>query len=160
MLAFILYLWFNKSHQITKKSQTSDRRDFYSTSEVIMNIKANIVKSMGFVGVVSALTAAYAFTQANKEPVTVAAPFKVESIDPENEQAVLQTANEKFTLEVDFDAQYSIDGNGYQAWREVEINEIKDIRVYDEDGEVLAYVDRLDVVEIKVLIESGIRERI
>lgn len=37
MLAFILYLWFNKSHQITKKSQTSDRRDFYSTSEVIMN---------------------------------------------------------------------------------------------------------------------------
>ncbi|ETQ13675.1 hypothetical protein P647_2721, partial [Acinetobacter baumannii UH12208] len=52
------------------------------------------------------------------------------------------------------------DGNGYQAWREVEINEIKDIRVYDEDGEVLAYVDRLDVVEIKDLIESGIRERI
>ncbi|ETR11494.1 hypothetical protein P674_0675, partial [Acinetobacter baumannii UH6907] len=42
----------------------------------------------------------------------------------------------------------------------VEINEIKDIRVYDEDGEVLAYVDRLDVVEIKDLIESGIRERI
>jgi len=125
-----------------------------------MNIKANIVKSMGFVGVVSALTAAYAFTPANKEPVTVAAPFKVESIDPENEQAVLQTANEKFTLEVDFDAQYSIDGNGYQAWREVEINEIKDIRVYDEDGEDLAYVDRLDVVEIKDLIESGIRERI
>ncbi|MDV7621686.1 hypothetical protein R4615_05775 [Acinetobacter baumannii] len=125
-----------------------------------MNIKANIVKSMGFVGVVSVLTAAYAFTPANKEPVTVAAPFKVESIDPENEQAVLQTANEKFTLEVDFDAQYSIDGNGYQAWREVEINEIKDIRVYDEDGEVLAYVDRLDVVEIKDLIESGIRERI
>lgn len=125
-----------------------------------MNIKANVVKSIGFAGVVSALTAAYAFTPANKEPVTVAAPFKVESIDPENEQAVLQTANEKFTLEVDFDAQYSIDGNGYQAWREVEINEIKDIRVYDEDGEVLAYVDRLDVVEIKDLIESGIRERI
>ncbi len=37
MLAFILYLWFNKSHQITKKSQTSDRRDFYSMSEKIMN---------------------------------------------------------------------------------------------------------------------------
>ncbi|HFD2089062.1 hypothetical protein [Acinetobacter baumannii] len=115
---------------------------------------------MGFIGVVSALTAAYAFTPANNEPVTVVAPFKVESIDPENEQAVLQTANEKFTLEVDFDAQYSIDGNGYQAWRDVEINEIKDIRVYDEDGEILAYVDRLDVVEIKDLIESGIRERI
>lgn len=37
MLAFILYLWFNKSHQITKKSQTFDRRDFYSMSEKIMN---------------------------------------------------------------------------------------------------------------------------
>lgn len=37
MLAFILYLWFNKSHQITKKSQTFDRRDFYSKSEISMN---------------------------------------------------------------------------------------------------------------------------
>ncbi len=37
MLAFILYLWFNKSHQITKKSQTFDRRDFYSMSEISMN---------------------------------------------------------------------------------------------------------------------------
>jgi len=36
MLAFILYLWFNKSHQTTKKSLTFDRRDFYSKSEVIM----------------------------------------------------------------------------------------------------------------------------
>ena len=42
MLAFILYLWFNKSHQITKKSQTSDRRDFYSTSEKIMTQKFEI----------------------------------------------------------------------------------------------------------------------
>lgn len=37
MLAFILYLWFNKSHRITKKSQTFDRRDFYSMSEISMN---------------------------------------------------------------------------------------------------------------------------
>ncbi|MFA3583754.1 hypothetical protein KWD88_18635 [Acinetobacter baumannii] len=44
MLAFILYLWFNKSHQITKKSQTSDRRDFYSMSEKIMTEKALIAK--------------------------------------------------------------------------------------------------------------------
>lgn len=129
-------------------------------SEKIMNIKANIVKSMGFVGVVSALTAAYAFTPSKAEPVTIVAPFKVESIDPESEQAVLQTANEAYTLEVDFDAQCYVDGNGYQTYRDVEINEIKDIRVYNEDGEILAYVDRLDVVEIKDLIESGIRERI
>ena len=33
-------------------------------------------------------------------------------------------------------------------------------RVYSEDGEIQAYVDRLDVVEIKDLIEQELRERI
>ena len=32
------------SHQITKKSQTSDRRDFYSMSEISMTEKALIAK--------------------------------------------------------------------------------------------------------------------
>ena len=38
--------------------------------------------------------------------------------------------------------------------------EIKDIHVFSEDGEIQAYVDRLDVVEIKDLIEQELRERI
>ena len=126
-----------------------------------MNIKANIVKSMGFVGVVSALTAAYAFTPANNEPVYIMAPFKLDEINVKAEQATLSTADEQYSLEVEYVADIYMDGNGVgHNWRDVEVKEIKDIRVYSEDGEIQAYVDRLDVVEIKDLIEQELRERV
>lgn len=127
-----------------------------------MNIKANVVKSIGFAGVVSALTAAYAFQPAKPtEPVYVMAPFKLDEINVKAEQATLLTANDEYSLEVEFDAEYFMDGNGVgHNWRDVEVKEIKDIRVFSEDGEIQAYVDRLDVVEIKDLIEQELRERI
>ena len=124
-----------------------------------MNIKTNLVKSIGFAGVVSALTAAYAFQPAKPAPVYIMAPFTVDEIS--KEQATLLTANDEYALEVEFDAEYFMDGNGVgHNWRDVEVKEIKDIRVYSEDGEIQAYVDRLDVVEIKDLIEQELRERI
>ena len=127
-----------------------------------MNIKANVVKSIGFAGVVSALTAAYAFQPAKPtEPVYVMAPFKLDEINVKAEQATLLTANDEYAIEVQFDAEYFNDGNGVgHNWNDVEIKEIKDIRVYSEDGEIQAYVDRLDVVEIKDIIEQELRERI
>lgn len=127
-----------------------------------MNIKANVVKSIGFAGVVSALTAAYAFQPAKPtEPVYVMAPFKLDEINVKAEQATLLTANEEYAIEVQFDAEYFNDGNGVgHNWRDVEVKEIKDIRVFNEDGEIQAYVDRLDVVEIKDLIEQELRERV
>ena len=126
-----------------------------------MNTKTNLVKSIGFAGVVSALTAAYAFRPAKPAPVYIMAPFTVEEINIKKEQATLLTANDEYSLEVEFDAEYFMDGNGVgHNWRDVEVKEIKDIRVYSEDGEIQAYVDRLDVVEIKDLIEQELRERI
>ena len=126
-----------------------------------MNTKSNVVKSIGFAGVVSALTAAYAFQPAKTEPVYIMAPFTVEEINIKKEQATLLTANDEYALEVEFDAEYFMDGNGVgHNWRDVEVKEIKDIRVYSEDGEIQAYVDRLDVVEIKDLIEQELRERV
>ena len=126
-----------------------------------MNTKTNLVKSIGFAGVVSALTAAYAFQPAKPEPVYITAPFTVEEINIKKEQATLLTANDEYSLEVEFDAEYFMDGNGVgHNWRDVEVKEIKDIRVYSEDGEIQAYVDRLDVVEIKDLIEQELRARI
>ena len=127
-----------------------------------MNTKTNLVKSIGFAGVVSALTAAYAFQPAKTEPVYITAPFQLEEINIKKEQATLLTANEEYAIEVQFDAEYFNDGNGVgHNWRDVEVKEIKDIHVFSEDGEVLnAYVDRLDVVEIKDLIEQELRERI
>jgi len=126
-----------------------------------MNTKTNLVKSIGFAGVVSALTAAYAFQPAKTEPVYIMAPFTVDEINIKKEQATLSTANDEYSLEVEFDAEYFMDGNGVgHNWRDVEVKEIKDIHVFSEAGEVQAYIDRLDIVEIKDLIEQELRERI
>ena len=126
-----------------------------------MNTKSKVVKSIGFAGVVSALTAAYAFQPAKTEPVYIMAPFTVDEINIKKEQATLSTANDEYALEVEFDAEYFMDGNGVgHNWRDVEVKEIKDIHVYDEDGKIQAYIDRLDIVEIKDLIEQELRERI
>ncbi len=136
--------------------------EVHSVSKLIMNIKANVVKSIGFAGVVSALTAAYAFQPAKPEPVYVMAPFKLDEINVKAEQATLLTANDEYAIEVQFDAEYFNDGNGVgHNWRDVEVKEIKDIHVFSEDVEVLnAYIDRLDVVEIKDIIEQELRERV
>ena len=128
-----------------------------------MNTKFNILKSAIIAASISAaLVTAYAFQPAKTEPVYITAPFQLEEINIKKEQATLLTANEEYAIEVQFDAEYFNDGNGVgHNWRDVEVKEIKDIHVFSEDGEVLnAYVDRLDVVEIKDLIEQELRERI
>lgn len=127
-----------------------------------MNIKTSVVKSAIGAGVISAALAAYAsLPKQPTEPVYVMAPFKFDSIDIKKEQATLLTANEEYAIEVQFDAEYFNDGNGVGLnWRDVEVEEIKDIHVFSEDGEIQAYVDRLDVVEIKDIIEQELRERI
>ncbi|WP_109439851.1 hypothetical protein [Acinetobacter haemolyticus] len=130
-----------------------------------MNIKANVVKPMcTALGVMGMLTAAYAFVPAkieHKEPVYIMAPFKLDEINVKAEQATLLTINEEYALEVDYVASVFKDGNGVgHNWTDVEVSEIKDIRVYSEDGEIQAYVDRLDVVEIKDIIEQELRERV
>ena len=66
-------------------------------------MKKNLIKSLGFAGVVSALTAAYALQPAKtqSESVYVMAPFKIESIDIKNNTAAVETLDEKYTLEVE-----------------------------------------------------------
>ena len=128
-----------------------------------MTTKSNILKSIGFAGVVSALTAAYALQPAKtqSESVYVMAPFKIDSIDIKNNTAAVETLDEKYALEVEYVASVFKDGNGVgDNWTDVEITEIKEIRVYSEDGEIQAYVDHLDVVEIKDIIEQELRARV
>ena len=126
-------------------------------------MKKNLIKSLGFAGVVSALTAAYALQPAKtqSESVYVIAPFKIESIDIKNNTAAVATLDEKYSLEIEYVASVFKDGNGVgDNWTDVEVSEIKEIRVYSEDGEIQAYVDHLDVVEIKDIIEQELRERV
>ena len=128
-----------------------------------MTTKSNILKSLGFAGVVSALTAAYALQPAKTQTdsIYVTAPFKIESIDIKNNTAAVETLDEKYTLEVEYVASVFKDGNGVgDNWTDVEVSEIKDIRVYSEDGEIQAYVDHLDVQEIVHVIEQELRERV
>ena len=125
-------------------------------------MKKNLIKSLGFAGVVSALTAAYALQPAKTQTdaIYVMAPFKIESIDIKNNTAAVETLDEKYTLEVEYVAEVFKDGNGVgDSWTDVEVSEIKDIRVYSEDGEIQAYIDHLDVVEIKDIIEQELRAR-
>ena len=125
-------------------------------------MKKNLIKSLGFVGVVSALTAAYALQPAKTQTdsIYVTAPFKIESINIKNNTAAVETLDEKYTLEVEYVAEVFKDSNGVgDNWTDVEVSEIKDIRAYSEDGEIKAYIDHLDVVEIKDIIEQELRAR-
>ena len=126
-----------------------------------MDIKASVVKSVLAASIVTIATAYASFPKQPTEAVYVMAPFKLDEINIKAEQATLLTANEEYSLEVDYVADVYKDGNGVgHNWRDVEVKEIKDIHVYSEDGEIQAYVDRLDVVEIKDIIEQELRERI
>lgn len=125
-----------------------------------MNIKTNVVKLAVGASVVSAAIAAYAsFPSQQKEPVYVMAPFTFVEFE-KKDQAVFETANSEYVLEVDFEPKYTNHNNGVgHNWDEVEVHQIKDIHVYNEDGEVLnAYVDRLDVQEIVQVIEQELRK--
>jgi glucan phosphorylase len=126
-----------------------------------MNIKNNLVKSALVASIVSVATAYASLPKQPTEPVYVMAPFKLDEINVKAEQATLLTANEEYAIEVQYVADVYQDGNGVgHKWTDVEVKEIKDIRVYSEDGEIQAYVDRLDVVEIKDIIEQELRERV
>ncbi|MCH7357631.1 hypothetical protein MMP61_19015 [Acinetobacter sp. NIPH 1958] len=113
------------------------------------------------------LTAAYAFSPVKEqqdikpvvEPVYVMAPFTFVEFE-KKDQAVFETADSEYVLEVDFESTYTNHNNGVgHNWNEVEVHQIKDIHVYNEDGEVLnAYVDRLDVQEIVQVIEQELRK--
>ena len=125
-------------------------------------MKKNLIKPLGFACVVGMLTAAYAFAPAKPtEPVYVIAPFKFDEINVKNKTAAVETLDGKYTLEVEYIADVYQDSNGVgRNWTDVEVKEIKDIRVYSEDGEIQAYIDHLDVVEIKDIIEQELRARV
>lgn len=134
-----------------------------------MNIKNSLVKSIGFAGVVSALSAAYAFVPAKVEQVAppveqvaITAPFKLESINVKKSFAAVETLNEQYVVEFEYVADFSTHSNSVSGhWNEVEVNEIMEPKVYDEDGLVENYyLDSRDVQQIKDIIEQELRERV
>ncbi|ENX33482.1 hypothetical protein F889_02142 [Acinetobacter colistiniresistens] len=126
-----------------------------------MNIKTNVVKLAVGASVVSAAIAAYAsFPSQQAEPVYVMAPFTFVEFE-KKDQAVFETANSEYVLEVDFVSNTYHDNYGVagSSFSEVEVQEIKDIHVYNEDGEVANYyLDNADVQEIVQVIEQELRK--
>ncbi|EKU56598.1 hypothetical protein ACINWC323_2693 [Acinetobacter sp. WC-323] len=127
-----------------------------------MNIKTNVVKLAVGASVVSAALAAYAFGPAPEaEPVSITAPFKLESINVKSSKAAVETLNEQYVVEFEYVADFSTHSNsvGY-SWNEVEVKEIKEPRIYDENGEVANYyLSTKSVQEIVQVIEQELRER-
>ncbi|MCJ0829843.1 hypothetical protein MN869_15465 [Acinetobacter sp. NIPH1876] len=133
-----------------------------------MNIKTNVVKPMCIaLGVMGMLTAAYAFSPAKEqevaplvEQIEVTAPFKLESINVRTSKAAVETLNEQYVVEFEYVANVSTHRNsvGY-SWNEVEVKEIKEPRIYDEDGEVENYyLSTKSVQEIVQVIEQELRK--
>lgn len=127
-----------------------------------MNIKNNLVKSTLVASIVSVATAYASLPKQPTEPVYVMAPFKLDSIDIKNNTAAVETLDGKYSLEVEYVADVYQDGNGVgHNWTDVEVKEIKEPRVYDENGEVANYyLDNLDIQEIVQVIEQELRERV
>lgn len=112
-------------------------------------------------GVMGMLTAAYAFSPAKEaEPVSITAPFKLESINVKSNKAAVETLNEQYVVEFEYVADFSTHSNSVGgSWNEVEVKEIKEPRVYDENGEVANYyLDSRDVQEIVQVIEQELRK--
>lgn len=83
---------------------------------------------------------------------TSPAVLSVESVDVENQTAVVNQGD--LEIQVEFDARYFDDGNGYQEWNDAEINQITELSAYDEnDNEVYFSFDQ--VLEIKELVEDA-----
>lgn len=116
-----------------------------------MNTKTNLVKSIGFAGVVSALTAAYAFQPAktaneSAEPqVNIAAQqYIVKSVNCNHVCAATVKADE-YSIYVE----YALDGAS------VEFLDI--LNVVHSDETVNAYIDQYEIQKINAAIAGGVQ---
>lgn len=123
-----------------------------------MNIKANLIKSTLGASMIAILATAYALNPTQSQPVTITPPFIVDEVAEDH--AVLYTADDKYTVTVEFDSRTFNDGNSFQAWDDVEIEEVRAIQVTDDHGPVTYYIDSLDVIDMKAQIQSELFKKL
>lgn len=64
-------------------------------------------------------------------------------------------------MEIEFDARYFKDGNGFISGRDAELNQIKEITVFNENGQTENYyLDQSDVSILANQLESELRDRL
>lgn len=130
-------------------------------------IKRTAIRIAGTLSLMSLFAVAHAFGPVNEhevapltEQIEVTAPFKLESINAKTSKAAVETLNEQYVVEFEYVADFSTHSNSVGgSWNEVEVKEIKEPRIYDENGEVANYYLSTDSVqEIVQVIEQELRK--
>ena len=128
-----------------------------------MNANSKLFKAAGATALGAFLATAYAFApqDISQHEIVISAPFKVESIDLAHNKVDLLTTNEEYALEVEFEAEFFKDGNGFSTWNEVNVESLKEIKAYNEDGGIENfYIPREDISNIVALVETSVKERL
>ncbi|WP_049044357.1 hypothetical protein [Acinetobacter bereziniae] len=102
-----------------------------------------------------------------QQPITVASDiYKVDALDlgPYNDcqhdcHATLLTANDQYYIEVNFDYSGFDDGNGFNRAVGIQIDRLEPEKVGDEDGEINAYLDRIELSKINDALEYSISKK-
>jgi len=93
-------------------------------------------------------------------PVVIKPPFRLDEISLDQGQADFFTENDEFCLEVKFNARYFKNGDGFQTWKDADIEELCDIKAYNEDGPLeYFYINPLNLELLKESIEQAVWER-
>ncbi|AYO54424.1 hypothetical protein [Acinetobacter wuhouensis] len=101
-------------------------------------------------------------------PITVASDsYKVDELNlgyknecQRNCHATLLTANDQYYIEVNFDYSGFDAGNGFQRATGIQIDRLEPEVVGDEDGEINAYLDRIELSKINEALEDSIAEKL
>lgn len=94
-------------------------------------------------------------------PVVIKPPFRLDEISLDQGQADFFTENDEFCLEVKFNARYFKDGDGFQTWKDADIEELCNIKVYNEDGLLdHFYINPQNWDVLKEAIEQEVQERL
>lgn len=123
-----------------------------------MNIKANLIKSSVGAGLIAILATAYALDPTQVEPVVITPPFIIDDVS--EDEATLYTADDKYTVKVQFDSHTFGNRDDFQKWTEIEIQEVKNIEVTDDHGEIEFYMDSLDVIDMKAQIQTELYKKL
>lgn len=134
-----------------------------------MNVKANLF-NIGLASLVTVgLASAYTLDPTQEQQVLIYSPsYIVDDLDlgryndcTTDCKATLLTEDEQYQIEVTFDYSGFPNGNGYQAWNDAEIDQLKSLEIYkyDDESKVEDQLDQYEIAKIKDAIVAEILDK-
>ncbi|MFW2013795.1 hypothetical protein [Acinetobacter bereziniae] len=140
---------------------------------VSLNFKSILLGLGGAVAMTAVLASVQMYQPAKlpveeQQPITVASDiYKVDELDlgPYNDcqhdcHATLLTANDQYYIEVNFDYSGFDAGNGINQMIGIQIDRLEPEKVGDEDGEINAYLDRIELSKINDALEDSLSKKL